>query len=93
MVWGCVSALVQGTLHFCDEAIDAETVHRDIGVTYTALKMMSSPMHIQQEHAMLNSVCISNALVWQKRVSATESLEQRLLQEESLHHLVTSIPK
>ncbi len=46
MVWGCVSALGKGNLHFCDGTINAE---RDCGAQYAAFKKTSFPgtsMHI-----------------------------------------------
>ncbi len=49
MVWGCVSALGKGNLHFCDGTINAEKVHRDFGAQYAAFKKTSFPgtsMHI-----------------------------------------------
>ncbi len=49
MVWGCVSALGKGNLHFCDGTINAEKIHRDFGAQYAAFKKTSFPgtsMHI-----------------------------------------------
>ncbi len=48
MVWGCVSALGKGNLHFCDGTINAEK-YRDFGAQYAAFKKRSFPgtsMHI-----------------------------------------------
>ncbi len=48
MVWGCVSALGKGNLHFCDGNINAEK-YRDFGAQYAAFKKTSFPgtsMHI-----------------------------------------------
>ncbi len=49
MVWGCVSALGKGNLHFCHGTINAEKYIRDFGAQYAAFKKTSFPgtsMHI-----------------------------------------------
>ncbi len=42
-VWGCVSALGKGNLHFCDGTINAEKYIEILGAQYAAFKKTSFP--------------------------------------------------
>ncbi len=71
MVWGCVSALGKGNLHFCDGTINAEKY-----IEILEHNMLPSRRHLfqgrpcifQQDNAKPHSAHITKSWLWRKRV-------------------------
>ncbi len=74
MVWGCVSALGKGNLHFCDGTINAEKY-----IEIWSNNMLPSRRHLfqgrpcifQQDNAKPHSAHITNSWLRRKRVTGT----------------------
>ncbi len=71
MVWGCVSALGKGNLHFCNGTINAEKY-----IEILEHNMLPSRRHLfqgrpcifQQDNAKPHSAHITKSWLWRKRV-------------------------
>ena len=57
MVWGCVSALGKGNLHFCDGTINAEKY-----IEILEHNMLPSRRHLFQGHAYFNKIMQNHIL-------------------------------
>ncbi len=71
MVWGCVSALGKGNLHFCDGTINAEKYIEILEQQYAAFKKTSFPgtsMHISTRQCKPHSAHITKSWLRRKRV-------------------------
>ena len=71
MVWGCVSALGKGNLHFCDGTINAEKYIEILEQHMLPLRIhpfQGSPCIFQQDNAKPHSAHISKAWLRKKGV-------------------------
>ncbi len=76
MVWGCVSVLGKGNLHFCDGTINAEK-YIEILAQYAAFKKTSFPgtsMHISTRQCKTHSAHITKSWLRRKRVRVLDCL-------------------